>query len=206
MEFNHKDRTFIVGMAAFIFTIGLLIGYGTMKFGTEETIATLQSDNEIAHEQLMAYESELADNYKKLTECQEDLILEYSNNQQLQNELLTTTSDLNTLKEEEYEFVYMGDFKLTHYCTERYKHICGTGNGITATNTEVTAGRTIAVDPRVIPYGTTVYIEGYGFRVAEDCGGAVKSQHIDIAVETHTEALNIGTKTGGVWLLVKKTS
>lgn len=111
---------------------------------------------------------------------------------------------VNNLKNVKYKFIYLGEFKLTHYCVEKTAHICGTGSGKTATGTEVTAGRTIAVDPTVIPYGTEVYIEGYGFRTAEDCGGGVKQKHIDIAVNTHDEANKLGTKKGGVWVLVKK--
>jgi 3D (Asp-Asp-Asp) domain-containing protein len=54
------------------------------------------------------------------------------------------------------------------------------GLGITATDTHVKQGRTIAVDPRVIPFGTKVYIEGFGYRIAEDSGGAIKGNRIDI--------------------------
>lgn len=113
---------------------------------------------------------------------------------------------IDNLKSDEYKFVYIGNYKFTHYCTEQRKHICGTGTGLTATGTQVTAGRTVAVDPSVIPYGTEMYIEGYGWRVAEDCGGAVDGKHIDIAVETHSQALSMGTTTGGVWILVKNNS
>jgi 3D (Asp-Asp-Asp) domain-containing protein len=132
------------------------------------------------------------------------LISEQDKNSLLQAELDATKITISDLKSNEYELVYIGDYKLTHYCTEKRSHICGTGAGITVTGTQVTAGRTIAVDPSVIPYGTEVYIEGYGWRVAEDCGGAVSGKHIDIAVETHSQALSMGTTTGGVWILVKK--
>lgn len=110
------------------------------------------------------------------------------------------------LKTTEYELVYIGEFNLTHYCCEKYEHICGLGAGITATGTKVTAGRTVAVDPTVIPYGTQIYIEGYGWRTAEDCGGAVKNKQIDIAVDTHANALSMGVTSGGVWILVQKDS
>ena len=113
---------------------------------------------------------------------------------------------VDNLKVIEYKLVYLGSFKLTHYCTENYAHICGTGDGVTATGTQVTAGRTIAVDPTLVPYGSQVYIEGYGWRIAEDCGGSVKGNHIDIAVETHSQALSTGTNTGGVWILVENNS
>lgn len=108
------------------------------------------------------------------------------------------------LKSIEYKLVYLGDFKLTHYCIEEFDHICGNGDGLTATGTKIAVGETIAVDPEIIPYGTQVYIESYGWYTADDCGGAVDGKHIDIAVETHEEALSMGVKNGGVWILVDK--
>ena len=71
---------------------------------------------------------------------------------------------------------------------------CGKDDGITATGTKATAGRTIAVDPRVIPYGSKVIINGVTY-IAEDCGGAIKSNKIDIFFNTHYEALQWGIRT-----------
>lgn len=122
------------------------------------------------------------------------------------DELKESEQTMADLKKSEYKFVYLGDFKITHYCTESYKHICGNGNGLTATGTKITVGRTIAVDPKVIPYGTTVYIKGYGWRVAEDCGGSVDDNHIDVAVTDHATAMSSGVKHRDVWVLVKKPS
>ncbi|MDO4978638.1 MAG: 3D domain-containing protein [Candidatus Saccharibacteria bacterium] len=102
------------------------------------------------------------------------------------------------------EYRCLGEFKTTYYCCERYRHICGTGNGITATGTEVTPGRTIAVDPKVIPLGSTVLVDfGDGdvrTYVAEDTGGLIKGNHIDIAVATHHEALHSCNGTVTVYL------
>jgi 3D (Asp-Asp-Asp) domain-containing protein len=53
------------------------------------------------------------------------------------------------------------------------------GGGTTATGTAVRKG-TVAVDPRVIPLGTRMYIPGYGYGVAEDTGGAVIGNIIDL--------------------------
>ena len=146
---------------------------------------------------------------EKLASASEKLREESRKSEELAVELDHSTKSLGAanetilaLKTTEYELVYMGEFKLTHYCTETYQHICGTGAGITATGTKVTAGRTVAVDPKVIPYGTQIYIEGYGWRTAEDCGGSVKNKQIDIAVNTHDDALSMGVTNGGVWLLV----
>lgn len=65
---------------------------------------------------------------------------------------------------------------------------------ITSTGTQVKEGRTIAVDPWVIPYGSRVYIPGYGWRIAEDCGGAIKGNKIDIYFESRSEALRFGRR------------
>lgn len=58
------------------------------------------------------------------------------------------------------------------------------------------AGRGIvAVDPKVIPMGTRVYVEGYGAGLAADQGGAIKGNRIDLCFNSHQEALNWGIKT-----------
>lgn len=141
---------------------------------------------------------------KKLITTQNELNFLKKEFEIVGTELLKANVIITDLKSNEYEFVYLGEYKLTHYCTEKREHICGTGAGITATGTQVTSGRTIAVDPSVIPYGTEMYIEGYGWRIAEDCGGSVKGNHIDIAVEAHSQALSMGTSYGGVWILIKR--
>jgi 3D (Asp-Asp-Asp) domain-containing protein len=130
---------------------------------------------------------------------------ERSNHEDTISQLDSAKQVISDLKTPEYKFVFLGDFKLTHYCSELYPHICGEGHGITYTGTKATPGRTIAVDPKKIPYGTQVYIEGYGWRIAEDKGAWVNDNHIDILVDTHDRALELGTKIGGVWILVKNS-
>ncbi|WP_249930605.1 3D domain-containing protein, partial [Paenibacillus polymyxa] len=66
----------------------------------------------------------------------------------------------------------------------------------TASGTRVTEGRTIAVDPNVIPIGWWVYIEGVGFRRAEDTGGAIKGHKIDVYYESLSRANQFGRKHG----------
>lgn len=68
--------------------------------------------------------------------------------------------------------------------------------GITASGTRVTEGRTIAVDPKVIPLGWWVYIEGIGFRRAEDKGSAIKGNKIDVYFESQEAAEKFGRKKG----------
>lgn len=90
-------------------------------------------------------------------------------------------------------------FTVTAYCPCRI--CCGnyspevTGREArTATGTVPQQGRTIAVDPQVIPYGTSVHIDGMGDYIAEDCGGAVRQNHIDIYFDSHEAALMFGTR------------
>lgn len=52
----------------------------------------------------------------------------------------------------------------------------------------------IAVDPKVIPLGTKVWVEGYGIAVAGDTGGSIKGNRIDVFVKTKKIALNWGRK------------
>jgi 3D (Asp-Asp-Asp) domain-containing protein len=94
-------------------------------------------------------------------------------------------------------------FVVSAYCKENYPHICNDGDSTyTATGTIATSGRTVAVDPKFIPYGTKIEIEGTGVRIAEDCGGAIKGENrIDLLVETHQEALEWGIQTRKVKIL-----
>lgn len=96
-------------------------------------------------------------------------------------------------------YEYIGECKITYYCCEAYEHICGTGTGLTATGIPVAPGM-VAVDPDVIPLGSTVIIDGQEY-LAADTGGAIKGNHVDIAVPTHQEALELGTKTATVWVV-----
>lgn len=74
-----------------------------------------------------------------------------------------------------------------------------TGNR-TRTGTYPKVG-TIAVDPKVIPLGSKLYVEGYGFAKAEDTGGAIKGNKIDVFLETKNEALRWGRKKVKVYVL-----
>lgn len=76
--------------------------------------------------------------------------------------------------------------------------------GITSSGVPATPGRTIAVDPRVIPLGTWVFIDGLGVFRAEDTGGSIKGNRIDIFMPSHEEALEFGIQELDV-LLVRQT-
>ena len=98
----------------------------------------------------------------------------------------------------------LGEFKLTAYCP--CMKCCGKTDGITSTGTTAAEGRTIAVDPRVIPYGSTVTIyfaDGTSHTyTAEDCGGAIKENRIDVFFDNHQTALQFGVQRAYVYMEV----
>jgi len=78
---------------------------------------------------------------------------------------------------------------------------CGKyASGYTATG--LRAGRgVVAVDPRVIPLGTRLYVDGYGLATAGDVGGAIKGYRIDLGYNTYREALRFGRHKVVVYIL-----
>lgn len=82
--------------------------------------------------------------------------------------------------------VYIGTYRTTGY--DICYSCCGKVDGITASGTKATPGRTIAM--KGYPYGTRVYIEGVGYRTVEDTGG-FSYNSIDILCNNHTECYAI---------------
>ena len=78
-------------------------------------------------------------------------------------------------------------------------HDPGNGNR-TATGTLVRRG-VIAVDPSVIPLGTRVFIPGYGEAVAEDIGSGIHGNRIDVAFDSHAEALMFGRQELEIFIM-----
>lgn len=93
----------------------------------------------------------------------------------------------------------LGTFRITHYC--QCSQCCGPwANGITSTGVTATTNHTIAVNPSQIPYGSKVVINGQVY-VAEDCGGAIVDNCIDVYVASHDEAMDLGLYYTDVYLL-----
>ena len=76
----------------------------------------------------------------------------------------------------------------------------GNTHGLTATGIPARRG-VVAVDPRVIPLGTKLYIEGYGQALAADVGGAIKGNIVDLCFDTHEEAIRFGRRQVKVYIV-----
>lgn len=102
-----------------------------------------------------------------------------------------------TTEETIVESNYLGTFTVTAYCG--CSQCCGAyaeGRGDVVTGAigePLTAGYSIAVDPNVIALGSTVYINGQEYK-AQDTGGAIKGNRIDMYFDNHAEAVEFGVQ------------
>ena len=92
----------------------------------------------------------------------------------------------------------LGSFRITGYCACRK---CSAGwGGRTSSGAMAVSRRTVAVDPRVIPMGSRLLINGQVY-VAEDVGGGVKGNHVDIYCDSHAQAKSFPFQSAQVFLL-----
>jgi 3D (Asp-Asp-Asp) domain-containing protein len=85
-----------------------------------------------------------------------------------------------------------------------YTAFCNGCSGVTRTGIDLRANpnlKVIAVDPSVIPLGSKVHVEGYGYAVAGDTGGAIKGHKIDVFISGQGQALKWGKKKVKVTIL-----
>jgi len=160
------------------------------SYATDVDVSQIISQNEKLKEENKRLQNKISQ-YETLTYS----LIDENNSLKSDPIIEEATSSNSNSKSENENLSYLGEFTLTHYSKEVF-------SGQTATGTLVTPGRTIAVDPNVIPLGTKVYIEGYGYRIAEDTGGDIKGNKIDIGVETQQEAISLGKKKNiNVWIV-----
>ena len=107
--------------------------------------------------------------------------------------IITATGDVLT-------YTYHDTFKATAYCRT------DEGGEVTSTGTVTRVGA-VAVDPKIIPYGTRMFIRAqdgsyiYGVATAEDCGGAIKGKRLDLFYETDPECRAFGIRWCDVYFL-----
>lgn len=104
----------------------------------------------------------------------------------------------------------LGEFRLTAYCscekccdywaTIRPKDEQGNPIVYTASGAIAQENHTVAVDPTLIPYGTKLLINGKIY-VAEDCGGAIEGNRIDIYFSSHEEAVKFAVQYAEVFIV-----
>lgn len=98
------------------------------------------------------------------------------------------------------EGTLLGTFEATAYTDDANSQ--GKWVGQTATGRKPQVG-VVAVDPRVIPLETDLFIEGYGYAVAGDVGGAIKGKRVDLFMDTRAECRSFGRNQLRVWIVNK---
>lgn len=151
-----------------------------------DRVETLQEEN-----------TELMEHNKALQESIDKLKKEAAEKAAKTEAVTAEEENLEAKSAEAAGWASAGTFKVTHYCNcERCQ---GEYIGTTAAGTVPKAGRTIAVDPDRIPLGSIVKIDGQEY-VAEDTGGAIKGNRVDIFVADHSEAMAKGIKEEVIYL------
>lgn len=165
--------------AIILFLFGFIL---TLKIGTNELKRVRKERQEI---EIVETESD-EETTSEETEIEEETTVE-------------TVAELAERDPYESVLIDIGEYTLTAYCPNAC--CCGEyANGYTATGTKAVEGKTIAVDPSVIPYGSRVMINGREY-IAEDCGGAINGRHIDVYFDTHEAAVSFGVQTAEVYLI-----
>lgn len=195
---DSKNQALRLWMIAFIMMTVCAIFWGantviakSERNAALDRVETLQEENAELTEQNKALQETIDKLKKEAAEktAKAEAVTDERENLEAEN------SDAEKL--EAADWISAGIFKVTHYCNcERCQ---GEYIGATATGTAPKVGRTIAVDPDAIPLGSVVKIGGQEY-VAEDTGGAIKGNRIDIFVADHSEAMAKGIKEETVYL------
>ena len=117
---------------------------------------------------------------------------------------LAIMETVNELQPEVIKLEYAGTFYLTMYAATVEQ--CGNTLGITASGKKVTTNpecHTVAVDPKIIPLGTKLIIEGYDGIVFEatDTGGDIKNYWIDVFTDSESESKQFNPTYAKVWVI-----
>ena len=172
--------------------LGAVVLTGAVLVGSMAVHAHLRHELADLEERSAAVQAQIEETKKEIAEAAQLLALA-----SVQMDEPAQSVELAAVEEPEPRS--LGEFKLTAYCP--CEKCCGEwADGITYTGTVATAGRTVAVDPRVIPLGSTVRINGHDY-IAEDIGGAIKENRVDVFFDTHQAALQFGVQYADVAII-----
>lgn len=165
---------------------------------TNDALSITVSEQKNTITKLESEKNDLTNQVSSLTQKNKELEQEINKqkvNKQKVNKQKQASTQTNTASKPQTSSVSgtgLGQFKITAYCS--CSKCCGKwSGGPTASGVMPKAGRTIAVDPKVIPLGTKVIIDGHTY-IAEDTGSAIKGKKIDMYFSSHSAALAWGVK------------
>lgn len=174
-----------------------------------KTVDTLEKKNKELENNLIDVRQEntdLRDGLMKITEEVDGL---KNDKEKLQSDLSTLNNELNRVKKELQAAKKVKPVSVTqmpsrgsesksktfYVSATAYTAYCAGCSGVTRTGLDLRANpglKVIAVDPSIIPLGSKVWVEGYGYAIAGDTGGAIKGYKIDIFMPNRSDALKWG--------------
>ncbi|WP_064093403.1 3D domain-containing protein [Rossellomorea aquimaris] len=180
-------------ISIFSFTVVLLIGLASTAEANDDKQVTMNEYHNIEKGDILW---EIANRYHVSIDevgTRKQLLEEgYSVNNQKEEQNVKAAKTEEAQGNEKDNVIKEVDVTATAYTA-----YCEGCIGITKTGVDLLANpdaRVIAVDPSVIPLGSKVYVEGFGYARAEDTGGAIKGNRIDIYMEKEKDALKYGVR------------
>jgi 3D (Asp-Asp-Asp) domain-containing protein len=182
-------------IVTFIFTVVLLIGVTTESFAASSTYTVNKGDTlysiaetyNITVKELKTWNgitSDIIHPNQQLKVVKDNSVV----NKQTESKKVAKTPSRSDDDKVEKEITVSAS---------AYTANCNGCSGITSTGINLKRNpdaKVIAVDPEVIPLGTKVYVEGYGYAIAGDTGGSIKGNKIDVFFPTKSEAYKWGRK------------
>lgn len=168
------------------------------KLGKQkETYENIYENGKLIESNLLTSEIEKSPVEKVIKKGTKEEIIEevIVKNNEVQNEIQEKNNEASIVNESNAKTNDINKDNKIHVEATAYS-----GHSITATGTKPKWG-TIAVDPTVIPYGTKVYIPKFDMVfTAEDCGGAIKGNKIDIFMNNESQCINWGRRTIDIYI------
>lgn len=199
MKKANKNKMLITTGLAFGLIPFTLMNIGANSMEINENSKITHSYLNVSLKELPKLES------KELSEDEFNRIMKLKDEELAKRKALEENKKLAVVKEKNItpdkdivkvssDIAYEATFNVSFYTSEYASTGKNKGHsayGITASGTKATVGRTVAC-PKNIEFGTKIYIEGFGERICEDRGGAIKTGHIDLYVATEKEAYKLG--------------
>ena len=162
----------------YIIAIGLLAS--TVIYSISLNNVINQKNTIIENQEVQIIESQnLNSTYQSIINSQRDTIFNQYKN------IKSLNVELNQAKDANKHFHFIGNFLITYYDLKYEscnKNPTDKGYGITKSGMPTEIGISCATDISIIPIGSYIYIDSIGCRIAQDTGGAIKGNHIDIFV------------------------
>lgn len=203
MSFSRNNNKMVISLLTLL--VFLMVATNTYYYNkmseTKEEVEKLKKSERIKENEILNLESKIKTVNEKLTEKENEIL-------KLEEKLNETENENRKLKEELEKYKNLRKLNIV---ATAYDAFCDTGCiGVTATGYDVSntvykdGYRVVAVDPNVISLGSLVYIESDKMNfvgIADDTGGDIKGNRIDILMENKDKAYDFGRRNVKVTVL-----